>query len=130
MSVKKFPVEIVSCGLYSGWDPTSKDLPKFKRSTTTVPGQLDVEFGYIVNIRKARGEKLDYCIDHPPFNGSNGEPAPPFTGTVHIKSNDWDFFLGDTLWEPLSDKIGSWRLTLSIRGRMVAEETFDVVAES
>ena len=88
--------------------------------------ELGVEFGYVVNIQKARRETLEYEIRHPEFRGPDGTKAPPFTGSIRIPSNDYLFFIGDTLWEPLWDKYGPWRMILRIRGRIVADETFEV----
>jgi hypothetical protein len=55
----------------------------------------------------------------------------PFTGDLHVGSNDWDFYLGDTiqLLDPVNgfeSNIGKWRMTISMKGRVVADKTFDV----
>ena len=47
-----------------------------------------------------------------------------------MKSNDWDFYLGDTIWLPLEDKIGDWQMTLAFDGELVAEKTFQLVLPS
>jgi Domain of unknown function (DUF3859) len=47
-----------------------------------------------------------------------------------IRPNDWDFYLGDTIWEPISDKLGPWRMSLKMNGIKVAEKTFELFAES
>ena len=127
MSVKKFPVKVVSYGRYSRWDASSKELPKLQEFTREIEAEVGVEFGYIVKIQKARRETIDYAIHHPPFKGSDGEIAPTFTGTMRIPTNDYLFFIGDTLWEPLADMCGTWRLTLSIRGRLIADQSFSIV---
>ncbi len=41
-------------------------------------------------------------------------------------TNDWDFFLGDTIWEPVSDKIGLWRLITSIDGVTLEDKKFTI----
>jgi hypothetical protein len=46
---------------------------------------------------------------------------------MRIPTNDYLFFIGESLCDPLSDKLGTWRLTLSIRSRMVADESFEIV---
>ena len=51
---------------------------------------------------------------------------PPFDGEEYIRSNDWDFYLGDTLWEPLENKVGDWRMTLELDGKIIADKTFTV----
>ena len=79
-------------------------------------------FGYIVNIKKAKGKKLYYCIDHPWVLDEKGMVMPPFEGEVYIKTNDWDFFLGDTIWEPVYEKVGPWRLTLELEGTIIADQ--------
>lgn len=128
MSVKKFPVKVVSYGRFTRWDAESKDLPKVQEFTRVIEAELGVEFGYIVKIQKARREVIDYTINHPPFLGSDGNPAPPYTGTMRIPTNDYLFFIGESIGEPLADKLGTWRLTLSIRGRLIADESFEIVA--
>ncbi len=51
---------------------------------------------------------------------------PPFDGELHIRNNDWDFYLGDTIWAPIDTKIGAWRMTLEINNTIIAEKTFNV----
>jgi hypothetical protein len=127
MSVKKFPVEMITRGRYSRWDERSRELPRFVEATSRIPAEAGVEFGYVVRICKARGERLQFEIHHPPFNGCDGKTAPPFIGTERVRSNDLEFFLGDCIWEPVADKIGTWRLILSIRDTVIADESFDIV---
>jgi hypothetical protein len=124
MSVKKFPVKIVSYGRYSRWDGDSKDLPKVQEFTKEIEAEVDLEFGYIIKIQKAKREVIDYSIVRPPFNG---ESAPPHTGTMHIPTNDYLFFIGEHLTEPIAQKLGTWRLTLRIRGRVIADESFEII---
>ena len=73
--------------------------------TTTVEAIVDVEFGMVVNIIGAKNRPLEFCIDHPGIRDAQGKRRRPFDGTVFVKSNDWDFYLGDTIWLPLEDKI-------------------------
>ena len=40
--------EISSYGFYENWDEKSKNLPKIKTFTTSIPIQLDIEFGFIL----------------------------------------------------------------------------------
>lgn len=119
-------VEISSYGIYSQWDSKSKHLPKIREFTTKVPAEVDIEFGFVVNIKKAKGAVIEYCIDHPGITNKKGQLLEAFTGELHINSNDWDFYLGDTIWEPLDDKAGKWRMTLSLDSRVIAEKTFTV----
>ncbi len=117
-------------GIYTQWDKGSKQLPKILEITTRVPATIDIEFGFVVNIIGAKNQELDYCIDHPGIRDSDGKVRAPFDGTVFVKTNDWDFYLGDTIWQPISDKIGDWKLTLELDGQLVAEKTFEVFPES
>lgn len=57
MAKRSVVVEMTSYGIYTTWDSKSKDLPKIQEFTTTVDAEIDVEFGYILNIKKAKGEK-------------------------------------------------------------------------
>lgn len=127
MAKKKAEVKLKSWGIYTPWDSESKALPRLLKVTREIPCELEVEFGYIVNIKKAKNRKLQYCINHPDIPDAEGEPMAPFAGEVYIKQNDWDFFIGDTVWEPLENKQGPWRITLAIDGTRVADETFNLV---
>ncbi len=62
MAKRSVVVDMTSYGIYSTWDSKSKDLPKIQEFTTIVDAEIDVEFGYILNIKKAKGEKIRYCI--------------------------------------------------------------------
>ena len=129
MAKNKMEVKIKNYGIYTQWNRQSKELPKIVDFTKKVPAQLDIEFGYILNIKKAKGCKLSFRIDHPPFKNSNGEIAPAFIDELYINSNNYNFFLGDTLWEPIEDKIGPWRLQTFIDDVQVADITIDVIEE-
>lgn len=129
MAKSKPEVSIQSCGIYSTWDSKSKALPQIEQFTTNVIAKLDVEFGLIINIKKAKGEKLHFCIYHPDIPDSNGETMPPFEGVEYIKENDWQFYLGDTLWEPIENKLGDWRMTLTLNNKIIADKTFNVALE-
>ncbi|MFI4911744.1 MAG: DUF3859 domain-containing protein [Sedimentisphaeraceae bacterium JB056] len=130
MPRKKIEVKMKSYGLYTQWDRDSKELPKILEFTTKIPAKVGIEFGYIINIRGARGKVLDFCIDHPPFKNSQGDLAPAFTGIEHVDSNNFNFFLGDTIWLPVEDKVGKWELTCHIEGKQLAQKSFDILLES
>jgi len=127
MAKKKPEVKLVSWGSYTQWNSESKDLPKLVKMTREIPCELDVEFGYILNIKKAKNQKLQYCIYHPNIPDEAGVPMAPFAGEEYIRQNDWNFFIGDTVWLPLENKKGPWRITLAIEGVLVADETFQLV---
>lgn len=129
MAKSKSTYEMISWGIYQGWDRSSKSLPKLMAHETTIPARLGIEFGYILNIKKAKGKKVHFCIDHPPFFDSSGNISPPFTGDLYVKSNDWDFYLGDTLWDPIEDKVGEWRLVTELDGEVIAEKIFHIQFE-
>lgn len=120
-------VKIESCGLYTPLDKESKELPKLIRFTDEIRCEPGVEFGYILHIKKARGMKLTFQIDHPPFSDAEGKLRPPFTSEEYVPSNDWKFFLGDTTWEPIEDKAGPWRIRTWIDGDLVADRTLTLV---
>lgn len=123
---RKPEVELYSYGIYSPWDRQSRDLPYLKEITTTVPVRADVEFGYVLKIRGGKGYLLEYEIAHPPIRDEKGGWMPPFTGEIIIPSNEWEFFLGDTVWEPFDEKAGRWTLITRIQGREVARKSFDL----
>ncbi|NWL16300.1 MULTISPECIES: DUF3859 domain-containing protein [unclassified Pseudoalteromonas] len=129
MAKSKPQITLESYGIYSKWDKADKALPQITQFTTQVKAELDIEFGLIVNIKKAKGEKLHYCIYHPGIIDADGEVMQPFEGNVYVKDNDWSFYLGDTVWEPIEDKIGNWRMTLSLAGKVIADKTFNLTNE-
>ncbi|MFC1761501.1 DUF3859 domain-containing protein [Planctomycetota bacterium] len=130
MAKPKISCKMVSYGIYDGWDRESKSLPQILDFRREVPARIGVEFGYILNFKKAKGMLLSFCIEHPPFLNKRGEVAPPFTGEEYVRSNDWNFYLGDTVWEPVEDKQGSWRLITELEGQVVADETFVLVEDT
>lgn len=119
--------EIKSYGLYTAWDRESKALPKIIKHTLEIPAETGVEFGFILSVKKLKGEVLEFRIDHPPFPDETGEIMPPFEGTYFVHSNDFQFFLGDTVWEPIENKRGEWTLTVSYKGKEVARKSFLLV---
>jgi len=127
MARKKSAVTMHSHGVYDGWDRDSKELPTLVKITTEIEAALDVEFGYILRIRNARNSKITFCIEHPPFQDSSGQPAAPFQGELYVKTNDFRFFLGDTVWAPVEDKRGEWRLITWLDGEKVADKALLLV---
>lgn len=124
MAKRKPDLRMRSYGIYTQWESDSKELPDLKEVTTDIPAHIDVEFGFIVNIKWAKNSELFFCIDHPGILDAQGRRRAAFDGSVFIKTNDWHFFLGDTIWEPIQDKLGPWHLTLELEGKRVAEKTF------
>ncbi len=129
MAKKKPVIKIVTYGIHSKWDAKSKALPKVKEFTTDIPAEIDIEFGLIINIKSARGKKIFYCINHPGICDELGKMRRAFTGEVHITNNNWDFYLGDTIWTPIEDKCGPWRMTIELDGQIVADKTFMVLSD-
>lgn len=134
MAKQKPDVKIESHGLYTPLEKEGKELPELIRFTDEIPCKPGVEFGYILHIKKARGMKLTFQIDHPPFfrnacpaESLGGEIDPPFTGEEYVRSNDWKFFLGDTPWEPIEDKAGPWRIRSWLDGDPIADRTLTLV---
>lgn len=119
-------VKMQTYGIHTQWDRDAKTLPQVKAFTTDIPADIDIEFGFTVNIKKARGAKISYCIEHPGILDAEGQVRAPFTGTVHVTNNDWDFYLGDTVWLPIADKCGAWRMFISLDNKILAEKTFFV----
>jgi len=128
MARKKPEVRMASYGIYSPFDRRSDELPKIREITTEVPAVPGTEFGYILQIRKARGEKITFRIEHPPLIGEDvDDPEKPFTGEQYIRSPDYQFFLGDCIWEPIENKVGDWTLTTWIADEQVAAKRFRIV---
>lgn len=127
MARKKYQASLVSWGIYEKWDKHSKALPRLLEMTRKIPCEVDVEFGYIVNIKKAKNKKLYYCIYHPDITDKKGRVLAPFDGEEYIRQNDWNFFIGDTIWSPIENKEGNWRITLAIENQIIADETFQLL---
>ncbi|XPF93921.1 DUF3859 domain-containing protein [Colwellia sp. RE-S-Sl-9] len=117
---------ITSFGIYDKWEDTSKSLPKIKEFTVSVPAKIDIEFGFIINIKKGKGKKITYCIYHPNIPDDDGTVMPPFTGDMYIRDNNWNFYLGDTIWAPIDNKLGDWRMTITCDNKIIADKTFIV----
>ncbi len=126
MAKKKIDAELYSYGIYTNWDRNSKNLPKLLKITDQIPLELDIEFGYVIKIKGAKGKRISFKIDHPPFTEESGKVAPPFTGEYFIRSNDYEFFLGDTIWEPIHNKKGEWKLTTWLEGKILIQKSLFV----
>ena len=126
MAKKKVEIEMISYGLYSQWDRSSKNLPKIKKFTHTIPAILDIEFGYTLQIKGAKGQQIDFIMKHPPFCDDLGNVRPDFTGSVFVHANDFKFFLGDTIWSPIEDKCGTWELITFLEEKEVARKKFEI----
>ncbi|WP_076418447.1 MULTISPECIES: DUF3859 domain-containing protein [Colwelliaceae] len=117
---------ITSFGIYDKWEDTNKSLPKIKEFTVNVPAKIDIEFGFIINIKKGKGKKITYCIYHPNIPDDDGKVMPPFIGEMYIRDNNWNFYLGDTIWAPINNKLGDWRMTITCENKIIADKTFRV----
>ena len=118
---------IKSFGIYEAWDGDQKHVPKIKEFTLEIPARIGIEFGYILNIKHARGIELRFEIDHPPWINDDGQQEAPFTGTFYVRHNEYDFFLGDTIWEPWEQKLGPWTLRTWHEDKLLAEKTFMLI---
>jgi hypothetical protein len=126
LSKLKADVSIIYSGIFSQWDNQSDDLPRLLQATIHVPAIIDTEFGFITRIKKAKNQVLTYCIYHPNITDDDGNVSPPFDGEIFIKENDWRFYLGDCIWAPITNKVGNWRMTLELNGKIIADKTFKV----
>ena len=128
MAKRKPEIRIRTFGIYSKWDSSNKLLPRITEVTTRVPALIDIEFGFVVNVQAAKNQRLSYCIDHPGILDADGHRRRPFDGLEYVKTNDWDFYLGDTIWAPISDKLGLWHMSVNLDGAAIAEKTFEIYA--
>lgn len=115
-----------SYGEYTPWDRASKEIPKILNFTTEIEAEIGTEFGFVLHIKNGKGESISFTIDHPPFKNESGEIALPFTGDQFIRTNDYLFFLGDCIWEPIEEKLGTWELTTRHNGNVVAQKKFTI----
>jgi hypothetical protein len=130
MAKQKSTWEMVSWGLYGAWNGGAKKLPPILKFCDEIPARIDVEFGYILNIKKAKGKKITYRTEHPPFKDSKGMRAPAFKGELYVRTNDWNLVLGDAIWDPVHDKIGPWRITTKLDGIIIADKTLMIVKDT
>ncbi|MFR9559259.1 MAG: DUF3859 domain-containing protein [Rikenellaceae bacterium] len=126
MPKKKIEVEMTSYGIYTQWEREQKQLPKIRKHTKEIPSELDIEFGYILRILRAKGAKITFVMEHPPFCDVQGRVRPDFVGEEMVNSNEWHFFLGDTVWAPIEDKCGEWELITMLDGKEVARMRFNL----
>lgn len=126
MAKKKPIYKIESYGTYTEWNRNSGDIPKLVKISNDVKFTPEVEFGMVLSIKGGKGIKLDFRVIHPQFNDSDGNPTADFVGEHYINGNTWQFFLGDTVWEPFHDKIGNWRFIISHDGKIIADKTLNI----
>jgi hypothetical protein len=128
---KRKPIfKMYSYGEYSKWDRDSKEIPKILNFSTEIEAEIGTEFGYVLHVKQAKGETLTFKIDHPSFNDNEDKLCPPFTGEQFIRTNDYEFYLGDCIWEPLHDKLGIWELTTYYKGKIVANKVFNLIKKN
>jgi len=126
-SKKKFEVVIESYGRYTQWRSGSRELPKIVEFTNVIRAYAGIEFGMILRIRKGKGVKLDYYVKHPVIRNGINIVENDFNGKHIIRSNDYQFFIGDCIDQPVEDKIGKWIISIYSEGILLAEKTFSVV---
>jgi hypothetical protein len=126
MGKRRPTFKMYSYGEYSGWDRDSTKIPKILDFKTDIEAQIGTEFGYVLHIKNGKGEMLEFKIEHPPFTDEKGNIRPPFTGEQFIRTNDYQFYLGDCIWEPLEDKLGKWEITTYHKGEVVAHKIFNL----
>jgi hypothetical protein len=124
MAKRRPDFTLYSFGEYSKWDKNSHEIPKIKNITTKIEAETGTEFGYVLEIKHAKGETITFNIEHPPFKDEKGNIVPPFTGEQFIRTNNYTFYLGDCIWEPVEDKLGQWELSTYYKGQLVAHKKF------
>lgn len=127
MPKKKPKIKLESFGRYTTWEKGSKKLPKILEFTQVIHATEGNEFGLVLKIEGGKGARLDYCIKHPPFRNASGEIEPDFTGEYYVKSNHFDFFIGDSIWAPIENKVGIWEITVLYEGSIVVSKIFEVI---
>ena len=113
-----------SYGRYERWSGKKQDVPQVVEFTRDIQARLDCEFGFVLHITGGHGEELQWEIDHPPWRDAKGRPVPAFKGSFHVRGNTFDFFLGDTVWEPIAEKCGIWTLSVWHNKQLLAKEQF------
>ena len=127
MAKKKFEFELYSYGEYAEWNRESKSIPKLLAITDVIKAETGTEFGYVLRIKKAKGKRIDFRIEHPPFKDEHGKVMPPFTGQIYINRNNYEFFLGDAIWDPPHDKMGTWTLITKIDDVVLVQKSLRII---
>ncbi len=126
MAKIKTEIKIKSYGIFTKWNRESKELPKLLKVTTRIPAVLDTEFGVLLEIKKGKGKTLEFLIEHPPLKDEQGNYMPDFEGEYFIRTNNYEFFIGDCIWEPEEEKKGDWVIHVYFEGREVVNQRFVV----
>lgn len=79
----------------------------------------------VTSIKGAKNQRLTQVTSHPGILDAVGQPRDSFTGEVYVRTQDWNFYLGDTIRQPIEDKVGRWHLWLELQGERIAEKAFD-----
>jgi hypothetical protein len=124
---KKPEIKIESCRRYSKWKRGSKKLPSILEFTNTIKTYEGNEFGMILRIKKGKGLKLIYFIKHPSFLNDDGIIALDFIGKYFVNSNDFQFYIGDSIWLLVEDKIGTWEVIVYHEDIIIASKSFKIV---
>lgn len=127
MPKRKPKIKIESYGRYSKWERGSKKLPKILEFTNTIEAIEGNEFGLLLKIEGGKGLRLDFCIKHPPFRDSKGNVEPDFVGEYFVNTNNYKFFIGDSIWLPVEDKLGTWEVIVYSEGNEIAYQKFEIV---
>ncbi len=127
MAKRKPVFKMISYGEYSEWDRESIAIPRILNISTRIEAEIGTEFGYVLHITGGKGETVSFRIEHPPFKNDDGKISPPFEGEQFIRTNDFLFYLGDCVWEPLDDKLGNWELFTFYKGKTIARKLFELV---
>jgi len=130
MKRRKPAFKIYNYGEYEPWDRESKAIPKIRNFATEIEAESGTEFGYVLRIKNGKGATLSFKIEHPPFTDESGSIMPPFTGEQFIRTNDFEFYLGDCVWDPPEDKMGIWELTTYFEGKIVAWKKFKLIPKT
>ena len=67
MAKKKIEVEMYSYGEYTQWNKESKALPQLVEITDRIAAKDGTEFGYVLYVKKAKGKRIFFRIEHPSF---------------------------------------------------------------
>lgn len=127
MAKRKPTFKVESYGTYDQWNRDSSDIPKIIRINKEVIFDPEVEFGLVLSIKGGKGLKLTFRVIHPEFNDADGNPAADFIGEHYVNANTWEFFLGDTVWEPFEDKLGPWRFIIKAEDKVIVDQTLEII---
>ena len=126
-SKKDGTVELVNYGRYTPFEAGSRQLPRIREYTHTIPCRDGMCFGFIVRAHKAKGDILRFVVERP---GDDGDWRTVDERELRPRKNTEKFYVGEFVAEPVERALGRWRLSLYYKDRTIVQKEFDVISDA